>query len=105
MGWVSEMDNELSPQEVLARLHMLVEEHPNARIVANVPGVDGAYLDYALCPISNVFYEPSLTFVRDEGGEVFDVYYSKDDFFADYGEEPVCDFDFGEYIIVCCDRK
>lgn len=99
------MDNERSPQEVLAMLSKLVEEHPNARIVADVPCIYSWDTDHAMLTISGAYYEPDLTFARDDDGKIFDVYYSRGDFFQDYGDEPVCDFEFGEYIIVCCDRK
>lgn len=73
------MKNRLSPIEVIEKIAKLLKEHPNVRIIADIPALDGYSLDRGLFSISNVYYESEIGIVK---------------------EEPI---DFKEYIIIACD--
>lgn len=95
------MENRLSPIEVIEKIAKLLKEHPDARIIA---AFDDYSLDRGLASISNVYYEPEIGMIRNADGDEIDIYFSKHDYFYDYGkraeEEPI---DFKEYIIIACD--
>ena len=81
-----------------------MKEHPNAEIIADIPALDDYSLDRRLTNISNVYYEPEIGIVKDAYETTVDIYFSKHDYFYDYGkraeESPI---DFKEYIIIACD--
>ena len=97
------MESKLSPIEVIEKIVKLLKEHPNAEILADIPALDNYSLDRGLSSISNVYYEPEVGIMKNENGNEIDIYFSKRDYFYDYGqraeEEPI---DFKEYIIIAC---
>ena len=97
------MKNRLSPIEVIEKIAKMLKEHPNAGIIADIPALDDYSSDRGLASISNVYYEPEIGIVKNEDGDEIDIYFSKDDYFYDWGEraekEPI---DFKEYIIIAC---
>lgn len=98
------MESRLSPIEVIEKIAKMLKEHPDAGIIADIPALDNYSLDRGLSNISNVYYEPEIGIIRNEDGDDIDIYFSKHDYFYDYGkraeEEPI---DFKEYIIIACD--
>lgn len=98
------MESRLSPIEVLEKIAKLLKEHPNAEIIADIPALDDYSLDRGLANISNVYYAPEIGIIKDVYETTVDIYFSKHDYFYDYGkraeEEPI---DFKEYIIIACD--
>lgn len=98
------MESKLTPIEVIEKIAKLLKEHPNAEIIADIPAPDDYSLDRGLSNISNVYYEPEVDIITDAYEATVDIYFSKRDYFYDYGkraeEEPI---DFREYIIIACD--
>lgn len=98
------MENKLSPIEIIEKIAKLLKEHPNAEIIADIPTLDDCSLDRGLANISNVYYEPEIGILRNEYDAEIDIFFSKHDYFYEYGkraeEEPI---NFKEYIIIACD--
>lgn len=86
--------NALTPQEFLKMLQAKIEMHPDAKLLINAPTYGEEW--YALSPVSDVCYEPTLGFL-DNGGEI-ETYDDVEEFQELYPDEKLPEFD--EYIVI-----
>lgn len=94
--------SELSPKEVARKLAEQITTHPNAKILVNSPTADW---DYVFCHIQDIGYEPELGFLVDDNLEWSETFWSKDEYFSEYGDDPRPEDipEFNEYIILWCE--
>lgn len=84
----------LSPQELIDQLQKLVNEYPNAQLLVDAPTYGEEC--YALYPICDAYYEPTLGFF-DTGWEV-ETYDNIEEFKELYPTDRLPEFN--EYIVV-----
>lgn len=97
--------NELSPKEVVRKLTEQITAHPNAKILVSSPTMAYADWDYVFCHIQDIGYEPELGFLVDDYLERSETFWSKDEYFSEYGDDPRPEEvpEFNEYIILWCE--
>lgn len=95
--------NELSPKEVVQKLAEQITAHPNAKILVSSP--TAADWDYVFCHIQDIAYEPELGFLFDDDLGWNETFWSKDEYFSEYGDDPCPEEvpEFNEYIILWCE--
>lgn len=94
---------ELLPAEVAKKLAEQITAHPNAKILVSSP-TNGEW-DYVFCHVQDIGYEPELGFLIDDDLGWNETFWSKDDFFSEYGDDPRPEEvpEFNEYIILWCE--
>ena len=93
---------ELSPAEVARKLAEQITAHPNAKLLVSSP--TAGEWDYLFCHVLDVSYEPEIGFELEDG-EPVETFWSKEEYFSEYGEDPNPDEipEFNEYIILWCE--
>lgn len=94
--------SELSPKEVAKMLAEQITAHPNAKLLVSSPSGES---DYVFCHVFDVGYEPEIGFLADEVLDYTETFWSKEEYFFEYGEDPNPDEipEFHEYIILWCE--
>lgn len=98
--------SELSPKEVVQKLAEQIAAHPNAKILVSSPTEGHGEWDCVFCHVQDVNYEPELGFLIDDELGWNEMFWSKDDFFSEYGDDPCPEEvpEFNEYIILWCEE-
>lgn len=96
---------ELSPAEVARKLAEQITAHPNAKILVSSPTTGYGEWDYIFCHVQDVGYEPELGFLIDDDLGWSETFWSKDEYFSEYGDDPRPEEvpEFNEYIILWCE--
>lgn len=96
---------ELLPAEVAKKLAEQITAHPNAKILVSFAAAGYGEWDYVFRHVQDVGYEPELGFLIDDDLGWNETFWSKDEFFSEYGDDPRPEEvpEFNEYIILWCE--